>query len=236
MKKKRILLLLIIFLGGFAARLQAQDPDIEADERSVLEDVFRSSDHEGEIPVSARSRNGHFKKRVSVPRGAIRTGCVCMDGSTSEACSAGACSGRGGVRFWVYRTREGDTVQVLTARHERHPQPLDSTELSETNRPRRQARKSSSAVQPVMQPIILLPPAATPLMSDPVPVDRTAFDWSDATAIFGGGMSVYLILRLLLRWIHHHQALIRYALRYLLRFGKRPTPRKSRKSPGKTRM
>lgn len=232
----RTILFLLLFLPWTAPlRLHAQDPDIESNERSALEEIFRTSEHPGETPTGARERAGHFKKRVSVPRGAIRTGCICMDGSSSDAHSAGACSGRGGVRFWVYRTKEGDTVQILTARHERHPQALDSTELSEINRPRPPARRNTSVVQPIIQPIVLSP-MATPLMSDPTPVDHSWFDWSDAAAITGGGISLYLTLRLLLRWVHNHQTLVRYALRHLLRFGKRPPPRKSRKSAGKTRL
>lgn len=233
--KKPFLFLPIVIVCFSPLLLHAQDPDIEANEKSALEEIFRSSDHSGEIPTSARERGGHFKKRVSVPRGAIRTGCVCMDGSTSDAHSTGACSGRGGVRFWVYRTKEGDTVQILTARHERHPQALDSAELSEINRPRPPARRSATTVQPQIQPIILSP-VATRLLSDPAPVDHSWFDWSDAAAITGGGLSIFLTLRLLLRWIHNHQTLVRYALRHLLRFGKRPPPRKSRKSAGKTRV
>ena len=217
------------------AGLIAQDPDIEADEQLVLEDIFRSSDLDGETPTAARDREGRQKKRVSVPTGAQRIGCTCMNGSTSDAHSTGACSGRGGVRYWRYRTVEGDTVRVLTARHERHPHPLDSLELSETNRPKPPAaRPGNMALQPMVQPIIFSPIAA-PLLPT-VAGDQGWFDWSDAAAITGGGLCIYLLLRLLLSWIHTHQTLVRYALRNLLRFGKRPPPRKNRKTAPKERL
>jgi len=227
----------VFFAVLFAATgaLRAQDPDIDQNEENVLEDIFRSSDVDGEIPTAFRDRGAGIKKRVSVPAGAKRVGCVCMDGSRSEAHSAGACSGSGGVRFWVYKTPEGDTTHVLTARHERHPHALDSIELSEVNQTRRAApRLATTALQPLLQPLIISTVAAPAGPPPAVPVGW--FDWSDAAAISGGGFALYLILRLLLHWVHHHQALVRYALRHLLRFGKRPPARKNRKSARKTRL
>lgn len=221
----------------FLPQASAQDPDIESDERSALEEIFRTSDHDGETPTAFRDRNSRQKKRVSVPEGAHRIGCTCMDGSTSDAHSAGACSGSGGVRFWHYRTREGDTVRVLTGRHERHPQPLDSAELSETNRPKPRSSRTAigPALTPAIQPIIISPYA--PGQPNGLPeADGGWFDWSDAATITGGGITLYLILRLLLGWVHTHQPLVRYALRHLLRFGKRPAPRKSRKTPPAPRL
>ena len=76
-----------------APGLRAQDPDIEANEQLAVEDYFRSSELPGEVPVGRRRGQG---KRMSVPAGAVRTGCVCMDESPSPARSIGACSGHGG--------------------------------------------------------------------------------------------------------------------------------------------
>ncbi len=214
--------------------VSAQDPDIEADERSVLEDIYRTSDGDGEIPTAFRDRNSRQQKRVSAPEGAVRVGCVCMNGAQRPTRSTGACSGAGGVRFWLYRKPSGDTVQVFTARHERHPQPLDSVELSETNRPKaKSARSVAAPVQPIIQPIIYTPVAANQLQGG---AEGGWFDWSDAATVTGGGISLYVVLRFLLGWIHNHQPLIRYALRHLLRFGKRPPPRKNRKNPPKARL
>ena len=215
----------------FGAAAFSQDPDLDDDERSALEEIFRTSEEDGEIPTSTRGR-----KRVSAPKGAIRIGCVCMDGSTSDAHSAGACSGSGGVRFWLYRTLEGDTAKIITGRHERHPQPLDSLELAETNRARiRKPTSPGGPVQPILQPLLIQP--MTPAMpGNGVVSDGGWFDWSDAATVSGGGMALYFTVRYLLRWIHEHQTLVRYALRHMLRFGKRPIPRKSRKNTGKTRL
>ena len=234
-RSKFCLAVCLVFFSAMA-RPFAQDPDIEANERNALEDIYRSSDHEGEIPTSFRDRNSRQKKRVSVPKGAIRMGCTCMDGSMSEAHSAGACSGSGGVRYWHYRTLEGDTVRVLTGRHERHPQPLDSAELSETNRTRPNPARAAIAPAIQMQPIIISPFAANQFPEQQLLASDGWFDWSDAATITGAGLSLFLILRLLLSWVHTHQPLVRYALRHLLRFGKRPAPRKRRKTPAKTRL
>jgi hypothetical protein len=224
--------LLLLFAGGYCPAM-AQDPDIESDERSVLEEIFRTSDIDGETPTRARDRRA---KRVSVPEGAIRIGCECMNGEFSAAHSTGACSGRAGVRYWLYRTVEQDTVRVLTARHERHPHPLDSAELAETNRPKPKSSKAAVApVQTVIQPVIWnVPPAA---LSPALPVpDGGWFDWSDAAAITGGGFTLFLTLRYVLNWVARHQSIVRYALRHLLRFGKRPAARPRRKSTPKTRL
>lgn len=236
MKTLRVYRLLLFGFGCCAGLIpvRAQDPDIEANEREVLENLFRTSDLDGEVPTGARDRYAGSKKRVSVPAGARRIGCQCMDDTRSLAHSTGACSGRGGVRYWFYQTVAGDTVRVLTGRHERHPQPLDTTERSELNPPPtalkpRQSGPANGFV-PMLQPFIITSPAA-PMPY--IPPGDGWFDWSDAATITGGGFSALLILRLVLRWIDAHQPLVRYALRHLLRFGKRPPARPRRKTPPK---
>lgn len=229
--KRTVLFFLLLSCGapgGFA-----QDPDIAENETSVLEEIFRTSELDGETPTNARARRASpANRRMSAPPGARRVGCICMDDTRSPARSAGACSGRGGVRYWLYRQLEGDTVRVLTGRHERHPHPLDSVERSALNpvRPPARPRAGSPAGLTSLQPIILSP--AMPQTS--LPADKGWFDWSDAAAITGGGWAIYLTLRMILRWIDTHQPLVRYALRHFLRFGRRPAARKSRKNPPKT--
>lgn len=222
-------LLLLLTMPG-----QAQDPDIEANEQDALEHIFRSSELDGERPTAARERRAGVNKRMSAPTGARRIGCQCMDDTRSTAHSTGACSGRGGVRYWIYRTVNGDTVQVLTGRHEQHPQPLDSVERSAVNPPvipRTPRLPGMAGSFPAMlQPLIITTPA-TPLPYPPA--GDGWFDWSDAATISGGGFTLFLSLRLLLRWLDAHQPLVRYALRNLLRFGKRPPPRPRRKTPAK---
>ncbi len=229
--------LLVLLFSVLPSVFFAQDPDIEARERSVLEELFRTSDVDASKSTSPRVREGG-RKRVSAPAGAKRIGCVCMDDSRSGSHSSGACSGRGGVRYWLYRTVEGDTTKVLTARHEQHPHPLDSLERSEINVPKvKLPRGTAAAAIPMIQPVIIQPsimPAAP--YSNDLAGGNDWFDWSDAATITGGGMSIYFTLRLLLRWIDSHQTLVRYALRHLLRFGKRPPPRKSRKDPAPPRV
>lgn len=159
-----------------------------------------------------------------------------MDDTRSLAHSTGA--GRGGVRYWFYRTTEGDTVRVLTGRHEQHPQPLDSVERSAVNPPPvpHTARQSGplAGYSPVLQPLFITTPAApTPYYP---PAGDGWFDWSDAATISGGGYALFLILRLLLRWIDAHQPLVRYALRHLLRFGRRPPARPRRKTAPTKRL
>ena len=205
----------------------AQDPDIADNERSAFEEFFRSSEQPGETPVNARQRRGHTK-RVSVPAGAARIGCVCMDETSSAARSIGACSGHGGVRYWLYRTREGDTVRVLTARHEFHPHPLDSVERSELAPPKKQPARRDAGVQPV---VVVVQPAA--------PAGETRdgdVDWPEALGIGAGSFAALLAMRMLLNWAEKQSPLIRDALFDLLRSRKRPAARKNRKSARPPRL
>ena len=216
-------LLLLLPFAGFA-----QDPDLESDEQARLEEIFRSSDQEGETPTNRRQRD-KTTKRVSVPKGAFRVGCRCMDDSYSDTRSIGACAGHGGVRFWVYRTPEGDTVQVLTARHETHPQPLNAAEMSELSQKRAdrtQHLTKTNAPVPyasTQTPVVMLP-------------DSDGFDWPDAAAFSAAGIALYFIVRMILRWVKDNERLVRYALRNLLRHRKRPLTRPRSQNPRKKRL
>ncbi len=219
------LLLVVCFLP---LPILAQDPDLESDEKARLEEIFRSSDYEGEIPTSRRQRN-KTARRVSVPNGAFRIECICMDDTRSDTRSLGACSGHGGVRFWVYRTREGDTVHVLTARHEIHPQPLDAAEMSELS------QKRADRTQNLTKSMAPMPYASpqSPVVMMPSP---DGFEWPDAAALAAAGIALYFIVRLVLRWLKDNERLVRYALRNLLRHRKRPPPRPRSQNPRKKRL
>jgi hypothetical protein len=222
--------LISLFFLFFLPVLNAQDPDIAENEGDVMEEIFRTSDLEGETAVPKRLRQAK-NKRQSVPVGAYRTGCVCMDESASTAHSTGACSGRGGVRYWLYRTREGDTVRVMTARHERHPHPLTATEVSEINQKREvRSAKLASALAPAVAPVMIVPaqPAA--------PDGGVWLGWSDVAGVGVAGAFLYAIVRMVLNWAERRPDLVRYALRHIIRPRKRPASGKNRKDPPETRV
>jgi len=217
-----LLALLLLPLSAFA-----QDPDLEADENARMEEIFRTSDQPGETATNGRQRDKKLR-RVSVPKGAFRVGCKCMDDTYSDVHSIGACSGHGGVRFWVYRRVEGDTVHVLTARHETHPQSLDAAEMSELS------QKRADRIEKLAKPMVPMPYGAQP----PVLVlpDDQGIDWPDAAALSAAGVAVYFIVKLLLQWVKENETLVRYALRNLLRHRKRPPTRPRRQNPRKKRL
>lgn len=224
--------LLLLLLSVFSLTATAQDPDLAEDEAARMEEIFRTSDHDSETPVNRRQRE-QKKKRVSVPKDAFRIGCVCMDDTRSDTRSGGACSGHGGVRFWVYRTREGDTVHVMTARHERHPHPLDAAEMSELS------QKRADRIQKL--PTVAKPPAPVPYSAPSPPVvvlpdAQNRFGWDDALSLAVASVALYFIVRLILRWANNNEKLVRYALRHLLRPGKRPPARPVRKTARKKRV
>jgi hypothetical protein len=219
--------------------LHAQDPELqdEADTLSGLEYAIRTGDWPGERPVDGRrSRNG--VRRVSVPRGAARVGCICMDDTPNATRSIGACSGHGGVRYWLYRTVEGDTVRVVTGRHERHPGPL--TEAERSALVQRRAERTARLLAPVAYgpstPVVIVSPnALTP--APPPPADAgDPLGWPDvAGAAVAGGALAYSI-RILLRWMSANPVLAHHALRYLLRYRRRSATRKNRAPARKTRL
>ncbi|KXX69430.1 hypothetical protein [Flammeovirga sp. SJP92] len=88
-----------------------------------LEEILRTSDIEGE-----KSTHGNYQQRYK-PIGK-RIGCICMDGSKQEKKGRGACSGFGGVRFWIYQDNNNETL-FPTERHIEHPEPLSEEELEQ---------------------------------------------------------------------------------------------------------
>lgn len=227
--------LIAAFLLSFPAF--AQDPDLADDESARLEEIFRTSDQPGEIPTGKRKR-AYKNKRVSVPKGAFRIGCICMDDSRSDTHSTGSCSGHGGVRYWVYRTVEGDTAHILTARHEKHPHALSANELSElsqkrTDRSQRLMKAAAAAVAPMAYTY----PSSPQVVMMPAPAETAyRFGWGEVLAVCIAGIFLYSTVRLVLRWADQHPHLFRYVLRHLLRHRKRPAPRPDRKGSDPERL
>lgn len=227
MKNNTYLLLSLLAYSCLPLQVLAQDPDLESDEQDRLEEIFRTSDQDGETPTNRRQRDKKTK-RSSAPKGAFRIGCHCMDGSYSDTHSIGSCSGHGGVRFWVYRTREGDTVHVMTARHETHPQPLDAAEMSELS------QKRADRAQNLAKPLSPIPYGPqTPVVVMP---ESEGFDWPDAAALSAAGIALYFIVRMVLKWLKENERLVRYALRNLLRHRKRPPTRPGGQNTRKKRL
>jgi len=83
------------------------------------DDYWRTSEQEG-------APGADYGDRPKPPEG-LRIGCICMDGSRRDERGRGACSGRGGVRYWLYQV-DDSVVQYATDRHWEHPEPLSETE------------------------------------------------------------------------------------------------------------
>ena len=245
-KRSRPVWLRLVFCVFFvwAAPLfaAAQDPDIQQEYpgEGSMDEVFRTSELDGESPTSARGRRGKEQtKRVSVPKGAFRVGCICMDDTRSAVRSVGACSGHRGVRYWLYRTVEGDTVRVLTGNHERHPGPLDAAELSELAQKREKKTQNLTpfaAQQPVV-PTIGPGAAAAPVVTYlPAPAAGDGPAWMWPLALVLSSVFLYLTVRFVLHWAEANQEFLRDALSDFLRHRKRPAARKSRKDAGTPRL
>ncbi|MDX2133740.1 MAG: hypothetical protein SFV52_03105 [Saprospiraceae bacterium] len=218
----------ILFLLPFCAALPAQDPPGDV---ASLEEVFRSSEQPGETPTGRRERH---RVKIDLPAGAFRVGCYCMDGSFSAAQSVGACSGHGGVRYWLYRTPAADTILYPTDRHVRHPAPYSAAEMSEMARRSQFARHPAgdSAAQVTIGPAPLAPWLPT---DDPDDL-FDLFDWSDVAGMGVVGTWLYAMFRLAARYADKHPEIIRDALDHLLRRNRRPPAEPDGQNTDETRV
>jgi hypothetical protein len=140
---KRFVLKMLIFsaLMTCPIHLSAQNNPEEG-----LDNIFRTSDEEGETPTQYSRRKG--QRTQALPEGSERVGCVCMSGSVRATTGIGSCSGQGGVRYWLVENAEGDTLKYPTSR-----QALNAdTEVTPYLGPNPQARNSG-------QPTIIIMPA-----------------------------------------------------------------------------
>ncbi len=108
--------------------------NLSESERKV-EEVWRSSEEPGEVSTSKRKRRMKYRL-PEPPPGAFRIGCICMDGTRADTRGIGSCSGHGGVRYWVYRLKDGDTVHLFTEHHLKHPEDLPAEKMMELSRRR----------------------------------------------------------------------------------------------------
>lgn len=83
---------------------------------------LHTSDMEGDTAAQ------YFYRHSPPPEG-VRVGCVCMDGDQTEQTGFGACSGHGGVRFWLYKITPDSIIPYPTRRHFEHPDELTMAEL-----------------------------------------------------------------------------------------------------------
>jgi hypothetical protein len=102
-------------------------PEEEAKAREEWDDHFHTRNFD---PERATSRKYRKTQSAPYPREKARIGCICMDGYPSDVTGKGACSTRGGVRYWVYQGAQSDTIHWPTWRHALHPGPLQESELA----------------------------------------------------------------------------------------------------------
>lgn len=86
------------------------------------EQTWRSSEQPGERASTFRWHKG------SAPPSGRRIGAICMDDTRQDDAGRGACSGHGGVRFWIYQTHGDSIVLHPSERHWNHPEPLSPEE------------------------------------------------------------------------------------------------------------
>lgn len=107
----------------------------EESNQSGIEHVWRSSEQAKQVATNRFgrrfSKNAAFKAaEEKLPIGSKRICAICMDNDESPTTGAGACSGHGGVRFWVYKTPSEDSVFLATWRNDEHPEYFTDEERS----------------------------------------------------------------------------------------------------------
>jgi hypothetical protein len=119
---------LCLFLLCCQLKGGAQDTLFNVKPGKGLDKIWRSSDLEGERGVLNR-KNKRPDGTGQLPDGSVRVGCICMDYIQQKHLGRGACSGRNGVRFWLYKLPNGDTARIATLRHDDHPDTLSDTDI-----------------------------------------------------------------------------------------------------------
>lgn len=89
----------------------------------------RLEEEEEELRTS-KMEESYYKRTQRQPPDEPRIGCICMDSEHQDNKGAGACSGHGGVRFWLYKNEAGEILEYPTQRHKDHPTKLTSKELT----------------------------------------------------------------------------------------------------------
>jgi hypothetical protein len=103
-----------IFL--YAQNKQDESPNKKVEYDSILdepEEVYRTSDDDKEKPTWKKKKGNNANLVLE----GERVGCECMNGELSYQIGSGACTNKGGVRFWVYRKSDNQTYKVATLRH-----------------------------------------------------------------------------------------------------------------------
>lgn len=95
-----------------------------------------------EEPKDIHSSN--MSKDFSQRPSGNRVGCICMDQERQSKKGTGACSGHGGVRFWLYQQDNGWVLEFPTKRHKKHPAPLTAEELSQLASYKRKQKQTKS--------------------------------------------------------------------------------------------
>lgn len=103
---------LFLVMNVFYLHAQQTSQDSVLDEP---EEIYRTSDHDKEKPTQKDKRKEKDQKKKTFE--GERVGCECMNGEKMFHKGSGACTGKGGVRFWIYKRTNGETYLVATQRH-----------------------------------------------------------------------------------------------------------------------
>lgn len=228
---------LCVLLVGMSFGIASGQAEVPAEGASGIEEIWRSSDQPGEVSTSRRKRRRAYGL-PEPPPGAFRLGCICMDGTRADTRGIGSCSGHGGVRYWVYRKREGDTLHLPTERHMRHPEALPAEQMMALSRRREDRIRRMAEGRGGAE--LVVAPAAEWTQAEPVADGgeggSAPIAWLDAAGVAAAGASLYLVVRAMLRWSSNNPELAKYALRHLLRYRKRPKARARRPGARKKRL
>jgi hypothetical protein len=98
--------------------------------QAPIEDIITWIDSEEELHTSKIKDTPDFTKQQNYQPSENRVGCICMDDNRQNKQGTGACSGHGGVRFWLHQQDNGLILEFPTLHHKKHPAPLSFEELS----------------------------------------------------------------------------------------------------------
>ncbi|WMX17547.1 hypothetical protein [Aureispira sp. CCB-E] len=112
---------------------------------------------EDDLYTSKMTNNNYSAKEKNQKPSGNRIGCICMDNDRQNRQGTGACSGHGGVRFWLHQQENGLILEYPTSHHKRHPAPLSYDELSKlASFKRKQKEKNTNSNQSTFLDMLML--------------------------------------------------------------------------------
>ncbi len=181
---------------------------IDSLDADAWDEILKTSDLEKEIPTQPSKRYNPKRPKnyrsKPAPKGAHRIACECMDEVKQDKTGRGACSGHGGVRYWIYQLPDKSLMRQATWRHEDHPEPLSEAERQQLDAYRPAQRSNPQAYDPPnLENMEDAADAATPVQPPAIAKTRTEKEQAEAQKWGFYDLMIMLMMCITIAFITH---------------------------------